>query len=92
MKFLWSANYSFKSNFSNRSTIRVSNSLYPDQIRFLGPDLGPKLFVKVISRRVKRDIFPWFLLYYDRLSYLSIMVGIYTKNPSASVFRLSRAQ
>ena len=35
-------------------TIRVSNSLYPDQHRQnVGPDLGLKQFAKVISRRQK---------------------------------------
>ena len=39
----------FKNIFGN--TIRVSNSLDPDQDqRSVGPDLGPKLFAKVISR------------------------------------------
>ena len=43
---LWSADFFFsKSTFSKkkiRITIRVSNSLDPDQARhFVGPDLGP---------------------------------------------------
>ena len=44
----------FKINFfrknSFRNTISVSNSFDPDQARHhVGPDLGPKLFAKVIS-------------------------------------------
>ena len=36
---------------SHRKNIRVSNSLDSDQDRHsVGPDLGPKLFVKIISR------------------------------------------
>ena len=37
---------------SFRNTIRVSNCLDPDQDRhFVGPDLGLKLFAKVISNK-----------------------------------------
>ena len=42
-------NYLFRNSFKN--TFRVSNSWYPDQDRCsVSPDLGPKLFAKVISR------------------------------------------
>ena len=35
----------------------MSNSLDPDQARrFVGPDLGPKLFAMVISRRQKSPL------------------------------------
>ena len=52
--FLSSADFFSKSTFTNiyfKKTIRVSNSLYSD--RFVGPDLGPKLFATFISRRRK---------------------------------------
>ena len=46
--FLSSASYLIK---SFRDIIRVSNSLYPVQVRyFVGPDLGPNCLVMVISR------------------------------------------
>ena len=55
--FLSSVDFFFKINFFKKSfknTIRVSNSLDPDQARHVvRPDLGPKLFAKVISRRQK---------------------------------------
>ena len=46
---------------SFRNTIRVSNSLDPDQARHfsrsdLGPSSGSKLFAKVISRRQKSPL------------------------------------
>ena len=45
LSFLSSTDFFLKSMFSKnyfRNTIRVSNSLDPDQVRhFVGPDLGP---------------------------------------------------
>ena len=39
------------------NTIRVSNGLDPDQDQhYFGPDLGPKLFTKVITRRQKSSL------------------------------------
>ena len=36
---------------------RVSNSLDPDQAQnFVGPDVGPKVFAKVISRQQKSHL------------------------------------
>ena len=44
----------FEKKFEN-FTIRVSNSLDPDQAgHYVEPDLGPKCFAKVISRRLQR--------------------------------------
>ena len=52
---LSSADFFSKSSFlknSFRNTIRVSNSLNPDQARRnVGPDLGSKLLAKVIIRQ-----------------------------------------
>ena len=50
----------FKTNFFQNiasETIGVSNSLEPDQDRHsVGPDLDPKLFAMVISRREKSKV------------------------------------
>ena len=49
-------NSSHAQSFSTRF-IRVLNSLDPDQDRCnVGPDLGPKLFAKVSSRRQKSPL------------------------------------
>ena len=53
--FLLSANFFPKSTIPKNyfmNSFRVSNSLDPDQARhFVGPDLDPKLFAKIISRQ-----------------------------------------
>ena len=47
----------FSKNLHSRNTIRVSESLDPDQAqRFVRPDLGPKLSAKIISRRQKSPL------------------------------------
>ena len=53
---LLSANF-FSELFFSKHSCRVSNTLDPDQDRHnLGPDLDPKLFVTVISRRQKSPL------------------------------------
>ena len=54
--FLLSADFFSKSTFLKIlleiPSVLMSNSLYQDQARcFVGPDLGPKLFAKIFSRR-----------------------------------------
>ena len=56
--FLLSADFVSKSTFSKNSfryTIRVSNSLDPDQAKhFVGPDLGPKCLQKLSADDTRR--------------------------------------
>ena len=52
MFFLLSAefysNFNFSKKKSSRSTIRVTNSLDPDQVQqYVGPDLGPNCLQKL---------------------------------------------
>ena len=56
--FLPSADFFFKSTFlknSFRNTIRVSNSLDPDQVPcFVGPDLGPNCLQRLSADDTSR--------------------------------------
>ena len=56
--FLWTVDFMPNSTFSKNSfmnTIRVSNSLDPDQARhFDGPDLGPNCLQKLSADSISR--------------------------------------